>query len=406
MSRTKQLKFGALALVVAGVGANVVGLMTAHAAVINDPVTSITVTPSNPRLNDPVRTDIVWCIPDSATAGDTFSVSLPPQLTQLPNGFGLRDPDGVLVANATIAGTPAVATFTFNDYVDTHNNVCGTAFFESRLDASLVPGTSYTLTYVVNGTTTFQPVITVLPAGVPAGRTTAKKGAFFSDTTDECRTVADACIAWYVESQLGPFQSVTVTDDGLADATFNCDRLTVTLWSVDASGNLAQAFSPASQGTTVQSTCTTTAFQVVATNIPSARLLRVVIRATPAQLNPLGGVTFQNSATVAHTSNGVVDTDDVVGVRRSALVGGDASGVILPPTTTAAPPVTEPATTTTVVAALPPVPGAVPPSSAGGPVLPATGSNYTLVYLGIALLIGGASLMVVARRRETHPRRA
>jgi hypothetical protein len=313
----------------------------------------------------------------------------------------------VLVANATIAGTPAVATFTFNSYVDTHNNVCGTAFFESRLDPSLVPGNTYTLTYVVNGTTTFQPVITVLPAGTPAGRTTAKKGAFFSDTTDECRTVADACIAWYVESQLGPFQSVTVTDDGLADATFNCDRLTVTLWSVDAAGNLAQAFSPASQGTTVQSTCTTTALQVVASNVPAARLVRVVIRATPTQLNPLGGVTFSNSATVAHASNATVDTDNITGVRRSALVGGDANGVILPPTTTAAPPVTEPAPTTTAVAVLPPVPGAVPPSSAGGPILPATGANYTMVYFGVALLFAGTSLMIVARRRgDAHPRRA
>jgi len=131
-------------LLVAG-AAGIAAANPVRAATIPNPVIDITVTPPNPRLSDPVRTNVQWCVPDSAANGDTFSIALPPELTGLPRGFDLRDPSGALVATASIAGTPGVATFTFTDFVDTHTNVCGTAFFESRLDSSLIPGNTYTL---------------------------------------------------------------------------------------------------------------------------------------------------------------------------------------------------------------------------------------------------------------------
>ena len=71
-------------------------------------------------------------MPDSTTAGDTFRLALPPELMFLPNGFDVRDPDGLLVADVTLAGSPEVVTFTFTDYVNTRADVCGSAFFESR----------------------------------------------------------------------------------------------------------------------------------------------------------------------------------------------------------------------------------------------------------------------------------
>jgi hypothetical protein len=380
---------------------SIAGSMPAQAAVIPNPVLNITVSPPNPRLTDPVRTDIQWCVPDSATAGDTFEIALPPELTQLPRGFGLRDPNGVLVAVASIVGTPAVATFTFNDYIDTHLNVCGTAFFESRLDQSLVPGTTVTLTYVVNHTNTFTPTITIRPGTTTIGRDTAKKGAFFDDVNDECRTVATACLGWFIESALGPFQSVTINDAAAPGTSFECSRVTVRLWSVNGSGQLLNSFDPASAGTTVTITCTPSTLQVVGTNVPSGRLLRVLVRATPQQLIPDGGVTFVNSAQVTHVlPNSTVRTDDLVASRRSALVGGDANGVV-PPTTTTTTIVgaLPPDTTTTIVAALPPVP---PPTIAPPPPgaqLPATGSNGLMLDVGLAAFLAGIALVIVAARR-------
>jgi LPXTG-motif cell wall-anchored protein len=381
---------------------------SAQAAVVDNPVTSITVSPPNPRLTDPVRTDMAWCVPDSTTAGDTFQVALPVQLAQLPRTFSLRDPLGVVVATALIEGVPAIATFTFNDYVDTHTSVCGTAFFESRLDSSLIPGTTYTLTYVVNGTTTFEPVITVRPGPTPTGRTSARKGAFFDDPNDECRTVAEACLGWYIESQVGPFNSITVIDNAPAGTTFACDQLSVRLWTVDSAGGLGTTVSSASVGATITRTCSPSQLEVVGSNIPAGHLMRVLIRATPDAINPAGGVTFTNSASVTHVlPNSTVDEDNVSALRRSSLVGGDANGVNVPAATTttsiveALPPV-PPTTTTSIVAALPPVPPAttVPEVVGEGPQLPATGSNSMVLVAGVGMCVAGAALLAATRRRR------
>lgn len=388
---------------------SIVASMPVHAAVISNPVISITTTPPNPQLTDSVRTDVQWCVPDSASAGDNFEIALPPELIRLPRGFVLRDPAGLVVANAAITGQPATATFTFTDYIDTHVNVCGTAFFESRLATTLVAGTTYLLTYVVNHVTTFTSSITPTTVATPTGRASARKNGFFDDTSDECRTTATGCIGWSIESQLGPFQSVTVNDSAASGLAFECSTVSVLLWSVDANGNLLTSFNPTAAGATVTVTCSATTLQVVASNIPAARLVRVLVRATPQVLNSAGGVTFSNSATVTHLVNSTPVVDNVATQRRSALVGGDANGVLPTPTTTTtvAPTTTLPvatttappgATTTTVVnAVLPPVPPTFPPPPAQ---LPATGANGTLLGAGVVTFLTGTLLMVVATRRR------
>lgn len=396
----------ALVLVVAGGVSSFGASSPVEAAVIDSPVINITVTPPNPRLVDPVRTDVQWCVPDSAAAGDTFQISLPPELVQLPRNFNLRDPDGILVATALVAGTPAIATFTFNDYVDTHTDVCGTAFFESRLTSSLIPGTARTLTYVVNGVTTFEPVITPRPGTITIGRGTARKGAYFDDPNDECRTVADSCLGWYIESQVGPFLSITVNDTAPAGTTFACDKLSVRLWTVDANGELLKVFLPSAVGATVSSTCTAGQLQVIGSNIPADLIMRVLIRATPADINPAGGVTFSNSASVTHVLvNEQVVENNIVARRRSSLAGGDASGVVpvtttTTTTTTVAPPETPAPTTTAVVVALPPIPPTTPPTSLVVTQLPATGSRSTTSFAALFTLLTGLALVAVTRRRR------
>lgn len=392
---------------------SIVASMPVHAAVISDPVISITTKPANPKLSDPVRTDVQWCVPDSAAAGDSFEITLPKELVRLPGGFVLRDPSGLVVANATITNVPegqsATATFTFTDYVDTHVNVCGTAFFESHLDASLTPGTTYVLTYVVNHVTTFTTSITPTANGTPTGRTSARKNGFFQDLTDECRNSATGCIGWSIESQLGPFQSVTVNDSAAPGLAFECSTVSVLFWSVNSNGRLAASTVP-SPGQVVV-TCSTTTLQVVGSNVPADRLMRVVVRATPQVLNSAGGVTFTNSATVSHLGSATPIVDNVSTQRRSAQVGGDGNGVLPTTTTTAAPTTTvagatsttvaaispPPGATTTIVAVLPPVPPTFPPPPAQ---LPATGANGNLLGAGVVTFLTGALLMIVATRRR------
>jgi len=177
--------------------------------------------------------------------------------------------------------------------------------------------------------------------------------------------------------------------------------MSVRLWSVDANGNLLSPSNAAAAGVTVTTTCTPAGFEGTATNIPADRLLRVLIRATPNQPAPNGGVTFRNVATVTHVSTtNAVDQDNVVGQRRTALAGGDANGVLPTPTTTVPTVDTTPASTTTSVATavLPPAPAPfTPPPNAQ---LPATGSHGGLLWAGLVMVLTGIALMLVSVRRR------
>jgi len=211
------------------------------------------------------------------------------------------------------------------------------------------------------------------------------------------------CLGWFIETKVGPFQSVTISDNGLVGATFECSQMSVRLWSVDASGNLQQSFDPTAAGVTVTKTCSPAGFQLTATNIPADRLLRVLIHATPTQPAPNGGVTFKNTAVVTQVSSSTVsDQNTVTAQRRTGVAGGNANGVIPPTTTTTVATVDTTAPTTTAVAVLPPSPPTfAPPPNA---TLPATGASHTgLLWASLAMVLSGTALMIVAVRRREAP---
>jgi hypothetical protein len=107
-------------------------LPQAQAAVIDEAVQSVTVTPPKPKPSDNIRSVVKFCVPDGSQAGDHFTLTMPEYLTGFPRAFPIKDPSGAVVARVTVStGTPAVATFTMTDYVETHRNVCGSASFDS-----------------------------------------------------------------------------------------------------------------------------------------------------------------------------------------------------------------------------------------------------------------------------------
>src|ERR1700749_2382178 len=77
---------------------------SAGAASIAGAITNVTITPTNPAPHGQVTTDISWCVPNGTAAGDTFTLTLPPQLQGLPSGFQLVDgtPAHNVIANAVI----------------------------------------------------------------------------------------------------------------------------------------------------------------------------------------------------------------------------------------------------------------------------------------------------------------
>lgn len=318
-------RVAAAALALAGIVAVAVGA-PASAAVIDGAVTNITVSPTNPRVNELIRTTVDWCVPDGTRAGDTFTISLPEQLGGFPPGFPVTDAAGEVVANVVIAGSdPILATFTMTDYAQTRTGVCGDAWFESRIVDSNLADTTQTLTYVVNGSLTFERQITILPARGTTRATAVKYGAF-TNTDDQCRNSTVDCIMWGVESRIGPFDEVTFQDVATTGTTFNCARLEVHYFTLNPDLTKAVAFTPAQVGATVAASCSTASFSVTTGPVPPDMIVRVRVPATPDMAIVEGGVVFVNNATVTHTANGVDIVDQVNDSRRSAAVGGSASG--------------------------------------------------------------------------------
>ena len=300
----------------------------AGAAEIDGAVTDIEVIPDNPGIYDTVRTNIEWCVPNGTMAGDTFSVSLPEQLGEFPTGFDLRDPNGALVATASIAGTdPVVATFTMTSFAEEFNGVCGTAFFESTVDDDLA-GTEQELVFEVNDGTVIRQPITVRPrSGVGINRGNPRKQGEFTDTSDQCRTDATDCLQWSLESPIGPFTEVTFVDPAPDNASFSCDQITPQAWTVDGQGVRDEWVGLAGAGIGVDVDCTADRLEVTFTNVPADVIVRVVVIASADVANPDGGVIFDNTVTVTTTTPaGSQESKDASSRHISRAVGGNGSG--------------------------------------------------------------------------------
>jgi hypothetical protein len=298
----------------------------AHAAVIDGAVTEITVTPTNPRPSDAIRTTIDWCVPDGTQAGDTFTIVMPEQLGGFPPGFPLTDPTGELVATATIGGNPVTATFTMTDYAETRIGVCGDAFFESRLTASNVANTTQTLVYLVNGTTRFERVIEVSGAGGPRRGQGVKRGEF-TDPSDQCRTDTTNCLEWVLTSRVGPYDTVSFVDVAADGLSFSCDSLSLLYWTVNPDGTRGSSSTPGAVGATATIDCTSGRVSVETGPVPADMLVRLRIPSTPDEPTPGGGRVYANDASIGHSGPGGTTTDNVSVEARSALAGGSGVGI-------------------------------------------------------------------------------
>jgi hypothetical protein len=121
-----------------------VGLLVptaAQAAEIPGAITSVTTDKTTYGYNERIKLTFDWAVPDTATAGDTFTLPLPEELKAATLAkFSLLAPDGSVVADAAWAGKSVV--FTLTDYVDSHDNVGGSGFLTVQWDHDFTPVTS------------------------------------------------------------------------------------------------------------------------------------------------------------------------------------------------------------------------------------------------------------------------
>lgn len=310
-----------LAVVVATIVAPI-GAVWAGAAELSGVFRVVTTTPTNPTNSDPIRTTVSWCVPNTATAGDTFTLTLPPQLVGGPSSVTLRDPAGAVVATAAISSTiPPVVTFTLTDYAQTHRNICGSAWFESGLASHVAPGSTQELVYRTSDGTTFTNVITVQPPFVVDRRGPDKWGAF-SVPADQCRTNGTDCLIWTITTPAGPFEAAVVSDTAMAGTTFDCPTLQVELYTVGADGHLVD---PQPYTGSVDIDCSPASFTVTLGPAAEGKVIQVRVK-TNVLADNAGGVTYQNTATVTLTVNGYEKTFTRNGSLRSGSAGGEGSG--------------------------------------------------------------------------------
>ncbi|MEU3560492.1 Ig-like domain-containing protein [Kitasatospora sp. NPDC006786] len=214
----------------------------AYSASINA-ITGITTTwagspsaPLHPGMT--VTTQITWCVPDGSHAGDTFSVTMPAQLANFPSGTQtVLDGTGAAIGTATIAGQPAVVTYTMGAYVETHTGVCGQTTISAQLSTD--NNGAQDLVYTTNAGVTFTTPIVVEPWPPRNPANAEKYGLIYTGTA-----FPDTNIVWVMHTPASTTATTaTFTDTAQAGQAFNCAAFVPGLalpYSTDPASTIAQ----------------------------------------------------------------------------------------------------------------------------------------------------------------------
>jgi len=193
-----------------------------------------------------IRVDVTFKVAKAKT-GDTFTMPLDKMLdARRFVGLDLKDAKGATVATVTIkkdsSGAPArdaagnaILVFTFTNYVSTHTDLSGSAWFAITFDHSRVvfPGGTSSMTTTVYGTT-----ITIVGTPGPVGNEFIKFGNWRSPNNNEAEATAlnpdgtsanpGADITWTIQLQGGAqskapgWTRATIVDTPAAGTHFEC----------------------------------------------------------------------------------------------------------------------------------------------------------------------------------------
>jgi uncharacterized repeat protein (TIGR01451 family) len=193
-----------------------------------------------------IRVDVTFKVA-SANTGDTFTMPLDKMLdARRFVSMDLKDANGAVVAKVTIkkdaSGAPArdaagnaILVFTFTNYVVTHDNLSGSAWFWITFDHSRVVVPTGTTTM---NTTVYGRAITINGTPGPVGDEYIKFGNWRSPNNNEAEATAlnpdgtsanpGPDITWTIQLQGGAqnkapgWTRVTITDTPAAGSHFEC----------------------------------------------------------------------------------------------------------------------------------------------------------------------------------------
>ena len=188
---------------------------------------------SGTTVNEHLRVDASWAVPDGAVSGQTFGFTLPAQFAGYTGTFSVPadDDPSATVADCTVSSdSPPVVTCTLTDYVDGRSDISGSLWF---VVSAVEETTDATVAFEVDGAIVPVPI----PGGGIVGEPVPTEPEKWSWQT------ADGRLAWQLMIPGAPFAgagSLTI-DDTLtppgegAGEHHNVDGA-LSVWSTDAAG--------------------------------------------------------------------------------------------------------------------------------------------------------------------------
>jgi Big-like domain-containing protein len=392
-------------------------LSRASAAPIDGAITNVSIQQTDAGTNTNMRLDLTWAVPDSASSGDTFTLTLPNELTSVTTGFDLLAPDGSVVATAHVAGK--VVTFTLTTYADTHVDVHGGAFFSVKWDQSNLPTEGPVTLKFTTSTTVYTDTVNYTGSGT-IDRTVPRKAGHWADP--DVHSGADALV-WTLNSPSGPFNKVTFHDTIGAGQALDCATVKLQLGSnLDSAGHPGTLSAlPASK--IITNTCSASSLTIAAGPILADQI--IVVRYSVDITDPTLAK-YSNSATVTVDGTSYGSISDNV---RVPAAGGSGTGTNTPsgsPTSTSISPTSTSATSTstsatststsssatvsgtstsTTVGGPTVLPTKISASSAVGAGLAFTGANIGPLLIMSVLLLGGGLVFAMAGRKPRGHRK-
>jgi hypothetical protein len=333
-SRSIRLAAALLVAAVAVLTGLILPTTAAHAAEVPSAITGVTLDKSSYGYNERQKLAFTWSVPDSASAGDTFTLALPPELTVVSQApFVLRDASGAAVADAAWhkqADGSYDIVFTLTDYADTHDQVGGTGFVATQWNHSVVTTTGGPVNLDFDGIAV-QVTIDPKPAPnppctqncpppppVPTSRSLGKGGSWADGSFEGTRDASDN-INWTVAlpgNTAGYVGPIDVADTPAAGSVIDCGTVKITTQDGLASGTPKSVLDPSRY--TLD--CDPSGFDLTLDRIAANEFVTLTYKGT---ITDQDAGRFGNH--VAFTAPGVTSTKDTTMVRTSQ--GGDGGGL-------------------------------------------------------------------------------
>ncbi|WP_163543201.1 Ig-like domain-containing protein [Occultella kanbiaonis] len=305
--------------IIALTGLSVAPLAATAATTTESGITDVTIRERNLDTWSWFHVDVAWTASDSAVAGDTFTLDLPPEIVALTESFDLVSAGGEIVARATVAGS--VVTFTLTEFADEHIEVTGTAYFEAEfVPERIVPGARNELVF---GTDT-GPIEVGVDIGLEyTDNTEPRKYGYWVDSVDQGNTTPSGALRWRIVTPVGPFETVTIEDRIASGHRLDCDGLTVRALTAFAPNGDVTASEPLAADRYTLESCDASGFVLTTGAIAVGQAVAVdyTTTVTDASLTD-----YLNEATI--TANG--ESRVLGSVVQRSEAGGDGVGVPTP----------------------------------------------------------------------------